>query len=330
MSPSLQHLDVEDMSPSDCEQIEDINTLEDTIERLAAIADTNSKCIHQWSKGGLMPCDIEGFHRAIERDNLELEKKQIHVPTLERKGTRETQDADKERKILWRAASQRKRTGHSVVTDAFQMINQKERDHAKAKRLAKKRRHSSSFVQDKGTESLTNNDANKKRRIMPQLLSPQTDSATAQPLKLTCDLDTDTLNAPTDVAFEESDLKLSVKIDVDEETASSFEVSIIKPLADVLKSHQEEGIRFMWKNSCADLLRSSECTTHEEDQNKDGVGGCILAHNMGLGKSLQVVALLHTLMTHPRLKTKPPVVNTALSEMQASKSIICRALLIVP
>ena len=35
-------------------------------------------------------------------------------------------------------------------------------------------------------------------------------------------------------------------------------------------------------------------------------------------------------MMHPRLKRKPPVVKTALSEMQASKSIICRALLIVP
>jgi SNF2 family DNA or RNA helicase len=289
MSPSLQYLDVEDMSPSDCEQIEDINTLEDTIERLAVLADANSKSINQWTNGGISHCEIEGFHKAIERDNLELEKKQIHVPTLERKGTREAQDADKETKLLLRAAARRKRTGHSVVTDAFQMINQKEREHAKAKKNAKKRRHSSSLVQDKGTESLTT-DANKKRRIMPQLLSSQTDSATAQPLKLTFD----TLNAPTDVAFEESDLKLSVKIDVDEETASSFEVSIIKPVADVLKSHQEEGIRFMWKNSCADLSRSSECTTNEEDRNKDGFGGCILAHNMGLGKSLQVSYILYS------------------------------------
>jgi len=48
-------------------------------------------------------------------------------------------------------------------------------------------------------------------------------------------------------------------------------------LAKVLQPHQVEGVKFMWK--------------HIGDNKPDG---CILAHAMGLGKSLQVVALLHT------------------------------------
>jgi SNF2 family DNA or RNA helicase len=36
---------------------------------------------------------------------------------------------------------------------------------------------------------------------------------------------------------------------------------------------------------------------------KTSIGGCILAHNMGLGKSLSCVALLHALFHHPSLKS---------------------------
>ena len=43
-----------------------------------------------------------------------------------------------------------------------------------------------------------------------------------------------------------------------------------------LKPHQKDGIKFMWK-SCA------------VENN-----GCILAHSMGLGKTIQIVALVHT------------------------------------
>jgi SNF2 family DNA or RNA helicase len=39
-------------------------------------------------------------------------------------------------------------------------------------------------------------------------------------------------------------------------------------LKDVLKKHQVEGIEFMWRNCFEDEIS----------------GGCVLAHNMGLGK----------------------------------------------
>ena len=49
-----------------------------------------------------------------------------------------------------------------------------------------------------------------------------------------------------------------------------------------LKNHQIEGIKFMWN------------AVFKEDSK----GGCILAHCMGLGKSLQVVTLAHTVLVN--------------------------------
>ncbi|KAJ3175381.1 hypothetical protein HDU87_006201 [Geranomyces variabilis] len=52
-----------------------------------------------------------------------------------------------------------------------------------------------------------------------------------------------------------------------------------------LKPHQVEGLRFLWKNI---IMVKQPGGSH---------AGCILAHAMGLGKTLQVIAFLYTLMT---------------------------------
>jgi len=67
-------------------------------------------------------------------------------------------------------------------------------------------------------------------------------------------------------------------------------VWLCKALSDKLKEHQVEGIRFMWDNLVVSL----------EDFSTDDSGlGAILAHSMGLGKTLQVVSFLHTLLKNP-------------------------------
>ncbi|CAG9795835.1 unnamed protein product [Diatraea saccharalis] len=53
----------------------------------------------------------------------------------------------------------------------------------------------------------------------------------------------------------------------------------------VMKAHQYEGVKFMW-DACFESL--------EDIKSGHPGGGCILAHCMGLGKTLQVLALLHT------------------------------------
>ena len=69
-------------------------------------------------------------------------------------------------------------------------------------------------------------------------------------------------------------------------------VVIATHLASNLKKHQIDGIRFMWSASVHSLKEFKESSGH----------GAILAHNMGLGKSLQVVTFLHTVLRNPSLQ----------------------------
>lgn len=70
-------------------------------------------------------------------------------------------------------------------------------------------------------------------------------------------------------------------------------IEVSPKLVGHLKQHQSDGIRFLWNN----VFESVEAI-----QNKDNQGsGCILAHCMGLGKTLQVVSFLHTIFNYDHL-----------------------------
>ena len=75
------------------------------------------------------------------------------------------------------------------------------------------------------------------------------------------------------------------------------QVFVAKAYANVLKPHQVEGIRFMFDN--ISMVESTDGNPSLSDSS-NSIRGCILAHNMGLGKTLQSIVLLHTLLTHPR------------------------------
>ena len=94
--------------------------------------------------------------------------------------------------------------------------------------------------------------------------------------------------------FENSDLILTT--DPHQET-----IQVAEELAKVLKPHQKEGVQFMFKNTFHDIAFPKDKLTEDV---KEQIGGCILAHNMGLGKSLCCVTLLHTLFFHPSLQNE--------------------------
>lgn len=64
------------------------------------------------------------------------------------------------------------------------------------------------------------------------------------------------------------------------------------------KPHQREGIQFIWDN----WFESLQLSASSKGQ------GCILAHNMGLGKTFQAITVMLTALTEPRLKIKTVLV----------------------
>lgn len=95
-------------------------------------------------------------------------------------------------------------------------------------------------------------------------------------------------------------------LDEDEETKEPL-VQVHRNMVTKLKPHQVDGVQFMW-DCCCESVRKVE---------KSAGSGCILAHCMGLGKTLQVVTLLHTVLLCEKLNFSTALVvcplNTVLN-----------------
>jgi hypothetical protein len=75
------------------------------------------------------------------------------------------------------------------------------------------------------------------------------------------------------LVLSSADLAANDKVDVANTAENIRTITIAEPLAKVLKSHQVEGIRFMWRNTFSDLAYTDP--SHGDVGN---IGGCILAH----------------------------------------------------
>uniref|UniRef100_A0A0P6GYP7 ATP-dependent helicase ATRX n=1 Tax=Daphnia magna TaxID=35525 RepID=A0A0P6GYP7_9CRUS len=79
----------------------------------------------------------------------------------------------------------------------------------------------------------------------------------------------------------------SLVLDFDPVTKKEL-VTVDKSLVTKLKLHQVQGVKFMW----------DACFESVERLKQHPGSGCILAHCMGLGKTLQAVTLVHTVVTN--------------------------------
>lgn len=75
------------------------------------------------------------------------------------------------------------------------------------------------------------------------------------------------------LVLSSAELAANDKVDVANTVGKIRTITIAEPLAKVLKSHQVEGIRFMWRNTFSDLAYTDP--SHDDVGN---IGGCILAH----------------------------------------------------
>uniref|UniRef100_A0A4W6FKE0 DNA helicase n=1 Tax=Lates calcarifer TaxID=8187 RepID=A0A4W6FKE0_LATCA len=86
-------------------------------------------------------------------------------------------------------------------------------------------------------------------------------------------------------------------LDQDDETKEPL-VQVHRNLVTRLKPHQVDGVQFIWDSCCESVKKA----------NSSSGSGCILAHCMGLGKTLQVVTFLHTVLLSKNLKFRTALV----------------------
>ena len=76
--------------------------------------------------------------------------------------------------------------------------------------------------------------------------------------------------------------------------ACAWQVSVAPFIASQLKPHQWDGVKFLWQA----VMQAKRPETAQQPRRNDH--GAVLAHSMGLGKTLTVIAFVHTALARAR------------------------------
>jgi SNF2 family DNA or RNA helicase len=150
----------------------------------------------------------------------------------------------------------------------------------------------------------------RKRRLKLGAVAEQSQVAAFQRQERTKAMEKEASNSQELTALIHGDAsKSEVVINASTRDVGSQEkIFIHKPIAAQVKEHQIKGIQFMWRELIAD----------------EGGQGCILAHEMGLGKTMQTIAVLVAL--NEAAQSNNPAVSSQLPKHLRPKDIRKRQL----
>ncbi|CAF4756592.1 unnamed protein product [Rotaria sp. Silwood1] len=97
---------------------------------------------------------------------------------------------------------------------------------------------------------------------------------------------------PNSKSYKSEKSNLRLILEFDKKTNKSY-IEVSTKLVAHLKKHQYDGIKFLWNNvyESIDAIKTK----------KQNTNGCILAHCMGLGKTLQVISFIHTAFNYSHI-----------------------------
>lgn len=257
------YVDIEDLSSSELDNIEDINPTKDAVKQLELIVQKKTFGKNaDLSRSLIDKNTIRNFKRIVPRDERELKDLKAKIRIRQRN---ETLDIRMEESIEKRENTRLVQRDGTVV------------------RIV--RRHGERLRQKK-----TNQRKKPNKRIT---LNSQETNQTKKPKKRITPTSINIDNRQVNHCYGNGDEKgvffkdsSCVLAQPSPDNPGSSEISVASPLAKLLKPHQINGVKFMWKNSFDDIFPQSNPhnSVNPPDITKRG---CILAHNMGLGKTIQ-------------------------------------------
>jgi len=237
---TVNYRDLEDLDRHELNEVEEINTTENTVAVLKEIEKKDSRFegITAQLLDNALPKDDEVLV-GLKIDITERQSPDVHDKELEK----EKSEKDYSRSI---------RKGKSCVSGRIVM--------REVGRIANKKRQKPKAIAPANSLSNSNSSSKeekepkakkKKRRVVPQLI-----------VDLTCEEEEEDIHEENekDICEEENQIEYksselvmttlrSQKFSKDKKQT----ISVAKPLAKILKVHQKKGVQFMWDNVCGDI-----------------------------------------------------------------------------